>query len=313
MKSRISLFALLLLVGGILVPNQIAGTAAAPDPIAEEVTLAYADPIIVLEDAAPKVYARPSPSPNPRIDDGSLRVGSRGPEVQALEEKLASLSYMVGKVDGVFDNATRHGVMAFQKVEGLRRTGTGTGETIGRAQTAVTPRPAYLGPAYHVELDIPRQVVFVVTDGKVTAILSTSTGNNKNFTSQGWTRKAVTPNGQFKVTRKINGMRISPLGALYKPLYFNGGIALHGSPSVPAYPASHGCARLPMMFADWFFSAIPIGTVVYVFGGPTGPHPQPYIDDRPAEEPTPSPSPSPSPEPSPSPSPTSTVTDTVTD
>lgn len=161
-------------------------------------------------------------------------------------------------------------------------------------------------------MDIPRQVVLVVRGGRVTATLPASTGSNKLFTAQGWTRRAVTPNGQFRVTRKINGMRISPLGKLYKPSYFNGGIALHGNPSVPTYPASHGCVRLPMQFADWFFvHAAPVGMVVYVYGGPNGPNPQPFVDDRPAPgapqaepvaEPSPSPSEAPAPSPSPSPS-----------
>ncbi|MEO7803439.1 MAG: L,D-transpeptidase family protein, partial [Actinomycetota bacterium] len=93
----------------------------------------------------------------------------------------------------------------------------------------------------------------------------------------------------------------------YKPSYFNGGIAFHGNGSVPAYPASHGCVRLPMPFADWFFNnASSIGTVVYVYGGPDGTNPQPFIADKPAPSPSPSPSaiPSESPSPSPEPSPT---------
>ena len=33
---------------------------------------------------------------------------------------------------------------------------------------------------------------------------------------------------------------------MYNPLYIVGGIAIHGSLDVPAYPASHGCIRVPM-------------------------------------------------------------------
>lgn len=288
-------------------------------------------PLAVVDDVPPRIEPKPSPSPrpSPTPDDGSLRMGSKGAEVAALEQRLADLKYLVGKVDGSFDSNTRHGVTAFQKVEGLKRTGVADAATMARLATASTPTPKYASPANHIEVDIPQQTVYVVRGGAVSAILPTSTGTNKNFTNGGWTRRAVTPNGQFKVTRKINGMRISPLGELYKPSYFNGGIAFHGSGSIPTYPASHGCVRLPMGFADWFYNeAAPVGQVVYVHGGPTGPNPQPTIEDAPApveaiptEEPEPAPEPVPPvadppaspPEPDPDPEPSTTPEETPTD
>lgn len=203
------------------------------------------------------------------------------PDVMALEQRLSSLGYLVGKVDGRLDGATRYGITAFQKVEGLSRTGVADGATLSRLQTAVTPEPRFTTPPDHIEVDIPRQVVFMVRGGKVTAIVPTSTGTNEPFTSQGRTRRAVTPNGQFQIFFKRNGWRVSPLGRLYRPAYFNGGIALHGSNSVPISPASHGCVRLPMVFADWFLDNAPVGQVVYVYGGPAGDNPQPLLDEPP--------------------------------
>lgn len=259
-------------------------------------------PLDVIDDLPPRREppAKPSPSPSPTAaaqDNGLLKVGSKGPEVSALEQRLSDLKYLVGKVDGSFDANTRHGLVAFQKVEGLGRSGVGDAPTMARLAIASTPAPKYSSPANHIEVDIPQQTVYVVRGGAVSAILPTSTGTNKNFTADGWTRRAITPNGRFTVTRKINGMRISPLGELYKPSYFNGGIAFHGSGSIPTSPASHGCVRLPMGFADWFFNeAAPVGQVVFVHGGPTGPNPQPTIDDAPAPPaaiPTESPAPAP--------------------
>jgi lipoprotein-anchoring transpeptidase ErfK/SrfK len=65
--------------------------------------------------------------------------------------------------------------------------------------------------------------------------------------------------------RKINGLRISRLGALYYPNYLVNGIAIHGSPSVPPYPASHGCIRIPMFAAKDFYDMTPLGTIVVVY------------------------------------------------
>lgn len=300
-----------ILVGLLAVLAVGANALAFMSPAAEETTspktvvappaARAAAPLEVIDDEPPRREppAQPSPSPSPSAapDNGLLKVGSKGAEVNALEQRLSDLKYLVGKVDGNFDANTRHGLIAFQKVEGLGRTGVGDAPTMARLATASTPAPRYASPANHIEVDIPQQTVYVVRGGAVSAILPTSTGTNKNFTADGWTRRAITPNGRFTVTRKINGMRISPLGELYKPSYFNGGIAFHGSGSIPTSPASHGCVRLPMGFADWFFNeAAPIGQVVFVHGGPTGPNPQPTIEDSPAPPaavPTESPEPAP--------------------
>ncbi|HEU4868908.1 MAG TPA: L,D-transpeptidase family protein, partial [Actinomycetota bacterium] len=225
-----------------------------------------------------------------------------GPEVLALEQRLADLGYLVGKVDGVWDGATKHGVTAFQKVENLPRNGTADPVTTTRLQTATKPAPAFTTPADHFEVDIPRQVVFMVRGGQVAAISPTATGNNKKFTSEGYTRRAITPNGRFQINFKRNGWRTAPLGRLYRPAYFNGGIALHGSTSIPTAPASHGCVRLPMQFADYILDNAPIGMVVYVYGGPTGPNPQPFLDEPPLPAPPP-PAPVPVPIPVPEPVP----------
>lgn len=307
----------LILLGLLLVAALVAGAVTiliprseseASDPVIAAPVAVMAPPLDVLDDEPPRMQPviKPSPSPAPVAQDNFLKVGSRGAAVLALEQRLSDLKYLVGKVDDSFDNNTRHGLIAFQKVEGLNRSGVGDDATMARLATASTPAPAYATPADHLEVDIPRQTIYVVRGGVVSAIISTSTGTNKNFTSQGWTRRAVTPNGQFKIQRKINGMRRAPLGDLYKPSYFNGGIAFHGAPSVPTYPASHGCARVPMGFADWFYDQAPVGQVVYVHGGPTGSNPLPTVeaDQAPEESPVEPQAPStPEPEPEPSRSP----------
>jgi lipoprotein-anchoring transpeptidase ErfK/SrfK len=52
---------------------------------------------------------------------------------------------------------------------------------------------------------------------------------------------------------------------LWYPTYFVGAFAIHGYPEVPAYPASHGCVRVPMWVAPRLFAADSYGTVVYIY------------------------------------------------
>ena len=118
----------------------------------------------------------------------------------------------------------------------------------------------------HIKVDLSRQVLSVVdSSGNVLKVLPISTGSGKWYISEGERRRAVTPRGHFTVYRKIAGWRKSPLGLMYYPVYIVGGIAIHGSPSVPRSPASHGCIRIPMYAAKAFHDSTPVGTPVHVY------------------------------------------------
>ena len=203
-----------------------------------------------------------------------LGVGARGPQVLALEQRLAELHYDVGAVDGVYDGNTASAVTAFQKVTGMSRTGRATDDVLAAVNTATDPAPLVpAGGATRVEVDIARQVLFLYQGNALSKILPVSTGSGSRYCVDGECARAVTPGGSFRVFLRVSGWQTSRLGRLYNPLYFNGGIAIHGAPSVPAYPASHGCVRIPLSAAGWFPSKVPNGTPVYVKGGPIAPVP----------------------------------------
>ena len=56
------------------------------------------------------------------------------------------------------------------------------------------------------------------------------------------------------------------LGTLYRPRFLVGGVAVHGAPNVPSYPASHGCIRVsnPAMDMIWLLDLLPIGAKVVI-------------------------------------------------
>lgn len=200
-------------------------------------------------------------------------------EVREAEQRLSDLGYWTGPVDGKLDGSTRHALIAFQKVEGRQRTGKLTPVELQALMSATRPKPVESGFA-HVEIDAARQVLFIVdANGTVSKILPVSTGTGKLFTASGWTRRACTPCGRFTIYRKIDGWRRSPLGLLYYPNYIRGGIAIHGNPSVPVQPASHGCIRIPMFAAKEFSEITPIGTVVIIHDGSSPVDDPPPLDD----------------------------------
>jgi lipoprotein-anchoring transpeptidase ErfK/SrfK len=183
-----------------------------------------------------------------------------------VERRLSNLGYWIIKVDGIADASTRHAINAFQKVQGLKRTGRLSDHDIDTLREAGRPTARFITGAAHIEVDINRQVLFLTDDaGVIVHILPVSTGNDKRYFDQGKWQIAHTPRGRFRIERKLRGVRKAPLGSLYNPNYFYSGTAIHGSGSVPTYPASHGCVRIPR-FADKAFSDMaPIGMEVFVY------------------------------------------------
>jgi lipoprotein-anchoring transpeptidase ErfK/SrfK len=91
-----------------------------------------------------------------------------------------------------------------------------------------------------------------------------STGNDRSYTVKGVRDVAYTPRGRCTVYRKIAGERVAPLGSIFYPNYLVGGIAIHGSASIPPKPASHGCIRIPMWACKAVSKMMPVGTVVLI-------------------------------------------------
>lgn len=183
------------------------------------------------------------------------------------EKRLSELGYWITKTDGRTDASTRHAIMAFQKVEGLKRTGVLTPAVYEKLMAASTPTAKYDGGA-HVEVDISRQVLFVVGDGgQVSLIVPVSTGSGQKYLDKttGKTEVASTPRGTFKIYNKVNGTRVAPLGELYYPSYFKEGWAVHGSNSIPPKPASHGCVRVPRGADAKLFKMMPKGMEIHLY------------------------------------------------
>ncbi len=194
----------------------------------------------------------------------SLRRGDSGPQVTDLQRRLEAAGYWIGGVDGQYGTLTHQAVLAVQKVAGIGRDGIYGPATRQALEAGARPTPTTTS-GLAVEVDKARQVVLIVRDGRLEWIFNSSTGTELPYTYEGQEYLADTPPGRFRITREVDGVRDGPLGELYRPKYFHpDGIAVHGSPSVPAYPASHGCVRVTNQAMDFLFPRLPIGTTVVV-------------------------------------------------
>jgi hypothetical protein len=184
-----------------------------------------------------------------------LTLGARGSAVSQLGGQLRGLHYAAPS-GPAFDGRMLDAVYAFQKVHGLPRTGIVDAHFWRALSSPRAPVPRFAQPTRHIEVNKGLQVLFVVQGSRVALIVPISTAGVAG---------AFTPVGRFAVYRKVGGFDPSPLGTLYDPLYFTGGYAIHGNPSVPPYPASHGCVRIPMWVAPHLYRTVPYGETVYVY------------------------------------------------
>lgn len=263
----------------VVVAVGLAPAAAGDDPPAPATPLPR-PPLDPPERRAPQRVARVEPVQLPPLPPEGLTLGDSGPMVRALEDRFVQLHFDPGPVDGRFDQATQFAVWAFEKLWGMRPTGV-VDALVWAALAAGREPPPLLqeGGDDRVEIDLVRQLLFVYREGRLVLVSHISSGNGRRFCAPGGCGVAVTPAGTYRFLWRVSGWRTSRLGRLWNPVYFTGsGIAVHGFPSVPAFPASHGCVRVPMHIGNYFPTLVRLGDPVYVFDGTTEVRPLPPTD-----------------------------------
>ena len=311
--NRLPLLIAVALVAGILGIGLFGGRgdsspasqAVAPlEPVlgGDQTTTTYSDPVTQAPDAAPDLPAV----------DRTLRQGLAGDDVKMLQERLVGLGFDPGPADGIYGKLTMQAVWAFEKlVLGTpRAAATGVISTdsweILRRDVTITPRRSTSGQADHTEVYLPEQVMIVFHKDKPVLISHISSGEltadgkpeeycetaTYDTDSQGReldepvTKQvcalAKTPGGVFKYRRQVEGKRVSPLGGMWNPVYFNYGIAVHGAENVPLEPASHGCVRMPMHISEYFQTKVSLGDRILVWDGIKEPEQQTERDSLPS-------------------------------
>ena len=228
----------------------------------------------------------------------TLRRGTVGDEVKAIQQRLKEFGFDPGPVDGVFGGGTEQAVWAFEglvlKRANTEQSGEVTNDTWQLMQDPITfgPRRKQGVGRTHMEIYLDLQAAIVFTDDKPTLITHISSGTGKRWcalVTQDTDNKgqplpepvkvdqcgiSKTPGGVFRFTHRYDGNRQGPLGGMWNPVYFNYGIAVHGAKTVPTEPASHGCIRIPMFIADYFPSLVKNKDLVFVWDGKKEPEQQ---------------------------------------
>ena len=246
-------------------------TASAPrtPPTTEETTTSVSETTTTL--AANIVVVGAFPVPIVAVGKAS------GPDTAVAQLRLLQLGFWNSSADGEYGLTTKQAVMAFQKYIGLEATGSLDDNTAAFLTGTAVRAHGQADAGTLVEVDKARQLLFVVVDGRTEWVFNTSTGNGLPYEAEDQNSPgsplikgvALTPDGLWTVNReRPDGWWDGDLGSIYRPKYFRGGIAVHGSNSIPNYPASHGCVRVsvPAMDFIWETDLMPLKITVWVHG-----------------------------------------------
>ena len=188
-----------------------------------------------------------------RVVRSTAGPNSRGPAVRFLQRMLDRKHYAV-RVTGDFDADTSRAVLAFRKLTNRVRVPVADRDVFkGLLNGEGAFKVRYREDGKHVEGDLTHQVLALINPGgKVFRIYPTASG----------APGTPTVLGRFHVYSKTPGTNAK--GMVYSS-YFIRGYAIHGYASVPSYPASHGCMRVPIPDAIAIFNWLNLGDGVDVY------------------------------------------------
>jgi hypothetical protein len=178
--------------------------------------------------------------------------GAGGVQVLLLQRALLRLGFAT-PVTGRFDWLTANAVNAFRKTNRMGSGGyasPGVYAMLLRGQGAFKLR--HPRPSKHVEFDWSRQLLVLARRGRPYRVYHTSSG----------TPATPTVFGTYRFYLKTPGT--NDKGMVHSS-YFIRGYAIHGYASVPNYPASHGCLRVPIPNAASIFNWIDVGDTIYSY------------------------------------------------
>jgi hypothetical protein len=174
-----------------------------------------------------------------------------GPQTLLFNQLLQKAGYHMGDVSDQVDDSTGLAILALRKVNEFPLSEDYAPSLFtlllsGRGRF----QPEHTEDGRHVEVDLSRQVMALVEDGRATDVFHVSTG------------AFGTPTGDFHFYEKSPGYNAK---GMYYSVYYSGNYATHGYYTVPYYPASHGCVRNPEAYSTFIYGWITLGDPMYIY------------------------------------------------
>lgn len=199
---------------------------------------------------------------------------SMSSDVYEAQSIMTQFGIPTGPTDGLWGKQTARGICAFRSIAGLpvnRKAINGKDMVALRnfksqytsiEQIAAPPRD---GSGTYLVADKTCQVMIYVEGGRYAKVMAISTGKSGSDTRVGsfplgGTQRGWHCSGSYPETCATQTAgRFTPMsdfGNMYNIRHVYGGVYVHGSTSVPPYPASHGCIRVTTADSDWMFDRV---------------------------------------------------------
>lgn len=221
---------------------------------------------ICVDNGIDDITGETRPEPNAAIAAAATQANVRLQQAK-LNELFADYGTPELSVDGISGSVTRQRLCAARVTLGLPAStadmvaGSEEEQLLMAAETLETPVVDALDSERWILIDQTCQMMFVGQGSdQLIYVFATSTGEPGHETRPQDRTQAF----RFDPALDNNGWHNStdfpvpidnPLnGNMYKPIYFDGGQAIHGANNVPTNPQSKGCARLRVEHQDLLVS-----------------------------------------------------------
>lgn len=199
-------------------------------------------------------------------------------QIAEAQRILTKFAIPTGPVDGIWGPQTAQGMCTFRQISGLTPSRGGLTDTdlaklrsynSWYSRLGSIPAPARNGRSTYLLANETCQTMVYARGGVYVKVFRISTGKagynspNGNYwlgaTYPGWSCSTLFPESCYLHSAGANawyntkGVKYSKYGNMYNKRSFSGSYMLHGSGSVPTYPASHGCIRVSVANSDWLY------------------------------------------------------------
>jgi hypothetical protein len=194
---------------------------------------------------------------------------------EKLNELFAGLGIAPLLVDGISGPVTRQRLCAYRVAIGFPAStadmaaGSEEETWLMLLPSLPVPQSSVRDAERWVLMDQTCQIMFVGAGPEQLAyVFPTSTGQPGYETrpqdrSRAFKYDPAVENAGWHDSIDFPAAEDNPLnGNMYKPIYFDGGQAIHGANTVPTSPQSHGCARLKLEHQDLLVAWLGLGDVM---------------------------------------------------
>jgi hypothetical protein len=199
-----------------------------------------------------------------------------------LNELFADTAMPELTVDGASGSVTGQRLCAARLALGLpvstlpMEAGSADEQVLMAATTLPVPTSSAMNAEHWALIDQTCQVMFIGSGpDSIQFVFPTSTGQPGFETraqdqSEVYRYDPAFDNGGWHDSTEFPVPEDNPVnGNMYKPLYFDGGLAIHGANNVPTSPQSKGCARLRLEHQNLLLDWLDAGDIVTPVGGST--------------------------------------------